>query len=105
MCECSHYYNYSVHVLIASIYSNSAPGDYSPVNLTLTRDQLEGGGYQITIPVLDDEVVEGRERFQGRLLLTQESLDLRVITLAQSLAEVTIRDNDGESFSLVFFSP
>ena len=55
----------------------------------------------MAVPVLDDEVVEGRERFQGRLSLPQETLDLGVISLAdESLAEVTIIDNDSKNMHL-----
>ena len=77
----------------------TAPGDYTPVNLTITRELLEGNGYQVSIPVLDDDILEREERFLGRLLLTTESLELTVINLAQSLAEVNIIDNDCKTMS------
>ena len=41
-------------------------------------------------------MVEATERFLGRLQLTQQSVDLGVVSLGQSMGEVTITDNDGE---------
>lgn len=54
-------------------------------------------GFEIKIPVEDDSVLEAEERFQVRLQLTQQSLDLGVVNLGQSVGEVTIIDNDSES--------
>lgn len=73
-----------------------APGDYRSAILTLTRQQL-ANGFQIRIPVENDTVLEAQERFQGRLQLTRQSVDLGVVSLDQSVGEVTITDDDSES--------
>lgn len=44
----------------------------------------------------DDNVVEARETFLGRLQLTSQSVNLGVVSLGQSEGEVTIIDNDGK---------
>ena len=72
----------------------SAPGDYTQQTITITREQLVTS-FEVTIQVEDDRILERRETFLGQLQLTQESLDLGVVTLGQSVGEVTITDNDG----------
>ena len=62
----------------------------------MTRQQL-ANGFQIRIPVENDTVLEAQERFQGRLQLTRQSVDLGVVSLDQSVGEVTITDDDSES--------
>ena len=62
--------------------------------------QLQGNGYEVVIPVVDDRVLEAQESFQGRLQLTPQSVNLRVINLGQSSGEINIVDNDGESLIL-----
>lgn len=61
----------------------------------MTRQQL-ANGFQIRIPVENDTVLEAQERFQGRLELTRQSVDLGVVTLDQSVGEVVITDDDSE---------
>ena len=67
----------------------------------MTGDQLLGNGSEVTVPVEDDSVLESLERFQVRLQLTPQSLNLGVINLGQSMGEVIITDNDGESIIVV----
>ena len=59
----------------------------------------------MVVAVMEDSAVERKENFQGLILLTQQSLDLRVITISQSLGEVTIIDNDGTYMSLLLCAP
>ena len=73
--------------------------------MTLNREQLQSGGHKVVVAVMEDSAVERKENFQGFILLTQQSLDLRVITISQSLGEVTIIDNDGTYMSLLLCAP
>ena len=41
-------------------------------------------------------MLETQETFQAQLELTQQSLDLGVVSLSQSTGEVLITDDDGE---------
>lgn len=84
---------------------HAAPSDYEPVNITLTREDIQGNGYLLSIPVKDDESLEETEVFHGQLMLTQQSLGLGYISLAQSSMEVTIIDNDGENSNSISHSP
>ena len=86
------------HIVIASqgSFHHTAPGDYSSASLTLTQQQLQGGEFEVNIPVRDDNTVEERERFVARLELTPQSQNLGVVSLGQSEGEVTIIDNDGK---------
>ena len=86
----------NVSIVMKYFTIKTAPGDYRSASLTLTRTQLQGDGFQVRIPVQDDNVVEATERFMGHLQLTQQSLNLGVVSLGQSMGEVTITDNDGE---------
>ena len=83
--------------LVLSFFGQAAPGDYRTTSLTLMREQLVGDGFEVTIPVDDDRVLEAREDFLGRLQLTQQSLDLGVVRLGQDEGEISIIDNDGET--------
>ena len=79
-----------------SSFFPAAPGDYQSSSITLTQAQLVGGTYEVTVPVKDDSVLETQETFQAQLELTQQSLDLGVVSLGQSTGDVLITDDDGE---------
>ena len=78
-----------------SSFFPAAPGDYQSSSITLTQAQLVGGTYEVTVPVEDDSVLETQETFQAQLELTQQSLDLGVVSLGQSTGDVLITDDDG----------
>lgn len=78
------------------IICQTAPGDYSSASLRLTQQQLQGDGFEVKIPVRDDNIVEERESLIARLELTMQSENLGVVSLGQSEGEVTIIDNDCE---------
>ena len=82
--------------LLLHIIYNLAPGDYQVSSITLNKDQLSSGEFEVTVQVKNDTVLEGQETFQGVLQLTQESLNLGVVRLGQRTGEVDITDDDSK---------
>ena len=82
--------------MLLHIINPPAPGDYQAFSITLNKDQLSSGEYEVTVQVKNDTVLEEQETFLGVLQLTQESLDLGVVRLGQTTGEVDITDDDSE---------
>ena len=70
----------------------SAPDDFGAVATVVTFEPSVGDSFILQVDIVEDEVVEGREEFTGRLeVLSNQS----GVILGQDVITVTIVEDDG----------
>ena len=69
--------------------------DYSPVTIIVTFAPGQTTA-SLSIPILDDSIVETNELFSALLTTTNPN-----VTLGTDTATVTIQDNDGEAICIL----
>lgn len=79
--------------IIRHIISSSAPDDFGTVATVVTFEPSVADSFIIQVEIVEDEVVEGREEFIGRLRVPS---DQSGVTLGQDSITVTIVEDDGK---------